>query len=71
MTANTTSYDGGGLAASGDSEIVGNRIEDNTADSGGGLVVFGTTVVEATSSDGTPPVAVAAAGSLSTATPSS
>jgi hypothetical protein len=45
ITANNTPYDGGGIWAGHNSVIVGNRIEDNTADFAAGLEVFGTTVV--------------------------
>jgi hypothetical protein len=45
ITANNTPYDGGGIWAGNSSVIVGNRIEDNTADDAAGLVIFGTTVV--------------------------
>ncbi len=45
ITANTTPLDGGGIWAGSSSEIVGNRIEDNVADTAAGLVIFGTTVV--------------------------
>ena len=45
ITANNTPYDGGGIWAGQNSEIVGNRIENNTADTAAGLVIFGSTVV--------------------------
>lgn len=45
VTANTTPYDGGGIWAGASSEIVGNRIEDNVAETAAGLVIFGTSTV--------------------------
>lgn len=45
ITANTTPLDGGGIWAGSSSEIIGNRIEDNVAETAAGLVIFGTTVV--------------------------
>ena len=45
ITANNTYYDGGGIWAGRNSVIVGNRIEDNTADDAAGLVIFGSTIV--------------------------
>jgi hypothetical protein len=45
ISANNTPYDGGGIWAGQNSVIIGNRIEDNTADFAAGLEVFGTTVV--------------------------